>query len=87
MTLTHSPSSCSLSPCIRSKFRRQKPPPPVSGLIRTCNDDGITTTSCSSISPTLLKRKRPTRLDILIGSLTFSSNRSTPVAEDRWKDK
>ncbi|KAM0051198.1 putative protein-serine/threonine phosphatase [Helianthus debilis subsp. tardiflorus] len=86
LTLTHSPSSCSSSPSSPFKFRLQKPPPPVSGLIRTCNDHGTTTTSCSSISPTLLKRKRPTRLDIPIGSLTFSGDRSTPVVEDRWKE-
>ncbi|KAI3682493.1 hypothetical protein L1987_82516 [Smallanthus sonchifolius] len=81
-----SPSSCSSSPSSSFKFRLQKPPPPVSGLIRSSNDDGPT--SCSSTSPTLSKRKRPTRLDIPIGSLSFSADRSTPCAtvEDRWKE-
>ncbi|KAL8215193.1 hypothetical protein R6Q57_004642 [Mikania cordata] len=76
-----SPESSS-SPSSPFKFRLPKPPPAVSGLIRTANEDGST---CSSTSPMLLKRKRPTRLDIPIGSLSFSTGRTT-VAEDRWQD-
>ncbi|KAK9057558.1 hypothetical protein SSX86_022394 [Deinandra increscens subsp. villosa] len=69
-----SPESCSPSPASSFKFR---PPAPVSGLIRSCNEDGPT-------SPTLLKRKRPARLDIPMGCLGFSGDRST--AEDRWRE-
>ncbi|KAL8213902.1 hypothetical protein R6Q57_003351 [Mikania cordata] len=78
-----SPESCSSSPSF--KFRLQKPPPPVSGLFRASNDDGPA--SCSSTSPTQLKRKRPTRLNIPVASLSFPADRSTPCAvEDRWKE-
>ncbi|KAI3526261.1 hypothetical protein L1887_05507 [Cichorium endivia] len=86
LTLTHSPTASSSSPKSSFKFRLQKPPPPTSGLIRASNDDGPT--SCSSTSPTFLKRKRPTRLAIPIAPLSFSADQSTPcaVAEDRWKE-
>lgn len=72
-----SPSSCSSSPASPFKFRLQRPPTPVSGLIRTSNED-----------VTVLKRKRPTKLAIPIGSLTFCVDRSTPapVPEDRWQE-
>ncbi|XP_076957245.1 putative protein phosphatase 2C 25 [Bidens hawaiensis] len=72
-----SPTSCSSSPSSQFKFRLQRPPPPVSGLIRTSNED-----------VTVLKRKRPTKLAIPIGSLTFCVDRSTPApaVEDRWKE-
>ncbi|KAK1428659.1 hypothetical protein QVD17_17498 [Tagetes erecta] len=81
------PSSCSSSsPSSPFKFRLQKPPPSVSGLnrsvvVQSSNDD-------VNISPTVLKRKRPSRLDIPIGSLSFSGDRSTPctAVEDRWKE-
>ncbi|KAK1426850.1 hypothetical protein QVD17_15530 [Tagetes erecta] len=65
------------------KFRLQKPP---SGLFRASYDDE--SPSCSSNSPTQLKRKRPTRLNIPIASFTFPVDRSTPetTAEDRWKE-
>ncbi|XP_071687839.1 probable protein phosphatase 2C 25 [Rutidosis leptorrhynchoides] len=81
LTLTHSPSSCSSSPSSSFKFRLQKPP---SGLIRASNEEGPTL--CSQ---TLLKRKRPTRLDIPVASLSFCADRSTPApvtAKDRWKE-
>ncbi|XP_076936640.1 putative protein phosphatase 2C 25 [Bidens hawaiensis] len=72
-----SPSSCSSSPSSPFKFRLQRPPTPVSGLIRTSNED-----------VTVLKRKRPTKLAIPIGSLTFGVDRSTTAAavEDRWQE-
>ncbi|KAK9069102.1 hypothetical protein SSX86_013218 [Deinandra increscens subsp. villosa] len=90
LTLTHSPSSCSSSPSTSFKFRLQKPPPPASGLFRASNDE-VPTTTCSSASPTQLKRKRPTKLNIPITSLSFSVDRSTPCAaekavEDRWQE-
>ncbi|XP_071720014.1 probable protein phosphatase 2C 25 [Rutidosis leptorrhynchoides] len=81
LTLTHSPSSCSSSPSSSFKFRLQKPP---SGLIKASIEEGPT-----SCSPTLLKRKRPTRLDIPVASLSLCVDRSTPApvtAEDRWKE-
>ncbi|KAI3667760.1 hypothetical protein L6452_42829 [Arctium lappa] len=86
LTLTHPPSSSSVSPSSSFKFRLQKPPPsPASGLIRDSNDD--LPVSCCSTSPTLLKRKRPTRLDIPALTSGFCDGRSTPaVAEDRWKE-
>ncbi|XP_076956651.1 putative protein phosphatase 2C 25 [Bidens hawaiensis] len=81
-----SPESCSSSPSF--KFRLQKPPPPASGLFRGLNDDVTSTCSSVSVSPTQLKRKRPTRLNIPVASLTFSADRSTTesTVEDRWKE-
>ncbi|KAJ9543394.1 hypothetical protein OSB04_023101 [Centaurea solstitialis] len=89
LTLTHSPSSSSVSPSSSSfKLRLQKPPPPISGLIRASNDELTNTCSSSSTSPTLLKRKRPTRLHIPVTPGGFSADRTTPAAaaEDRWKE-
>nr|XP_043611073.1 probable protein phosphatase 2C 25 [Erigeron canadensis] len=76
LTLTRSPSSPSSS----FKFRLQKPLTPVSGLIRASNEDGPT------CSPTLLKRKRPTRLDIPVGSFCVDRSTPAPAMEDRWKE-
>ncbi|PWA45893.1 protein phosphatase 2C family protein [Artemisia annua] len=79
-TLNLSPSS---SPSSSFKLRFNKTLHPVSGLFKTCNEDGQST----STSPTLLKRKRPTRLNIPVASLSVSVDRSTPrMAEDRWKE-
>ncbi|KAM0064138.1 putative protein-serine/threonine phosphatase [Helianthus debilis subsp. tardiflorus] len=77
LTLINSPS-----PSNSFKFRLQKPP--VSGPFRASNDD---VPNCLSTSPTQLKRKRPTRLNIPVAPLSFSADRSTPCAvEDRWKE-
>lgn len=72
LTLTHSPSKTSSSPSSPSSplriLRLQKPPP--SNLIRASNTD------CSS---TVLKRKRPTRLDLPVASMNFGNFPVTPA--------
>lgn len=76
-------STLNLSPSSSFKQRFNKTLHPVSGLFKTCNEDG----QSASTSPTLLKRKRPTRLNIPVASLNVSVDRSTPrMAEDRWKE-
>ncbi|KAI3678509.1 hypothetical protein L6452_37804 [Arctium lappa] len=86
LILTHSPSSSfsSHSSAAAFKFRLQKPLPPASGLVRESNDGGPTTTS-----PTLSKRKRPTKLAIPVASFSFSGGGAPSLAaavEDRWKE-
>ncbi|KAG5603086.1 hypothetical protein H5410_034456 [Solanum commersonii] len=73
LTLTHSPSKTSASPSSPSSplriLRLQKPPP--SNLIRASNTD------CST--STVLKRKRPTRLDLPVASMSFGNFPVTPA--------
>ncbi|KAM7501786.1 hypothetical protein LguiB_000690 [Lonicera macranthoides] len=65
-----------LSPSSGLKLRLLKPPAP-SGLIRASNDEGS--------SPTLLKRKRPARLDIPVANLGFCGvPASLSALEERW---
>lgn len=61
-----------LSPSSGLKLRLQKPPTP-SGLIRASIDEGS--------SPTLLKRKRPARLDIPVANLGICG--VPPTVEER----
>ncbi|PHU16212.1 putative protein phosphatase 2C 25 [Capsicum chinense] len=75
-TLTASSSSPSSSPSSPLRILRiQKPPP--SNLIRT-GTTTATTTGCSSTS-TVLKRKRPTRLDLPVVSMSFGNFPVTPA--------
>ncbi|KAL3530903.1 hypothetical protein ACH5RR_010225 [Cinchona calisaya] len=68
-TIKNPSSSSSPSSPFRG-LRLQKPPPSSSGLIRNSSGSGST-------SPSILKRKRPARLEIPIVSLGFGN---TPVA-------
>ncbi|KAI7742261.1 hypothetical protein M8C21_024770 [Ambrosia artemisiifolia] len=77
-----SPESCSSSP----SFKFRLPKSPVTGIFRASNDD---VSNCLSNSPTQLKRKRPTRLNIPIAPLSFSADQLMTVetaVEDRWKE-
>ncbi|KAK3007012.1 hypothetical protein RJ639_016209 [Escallonia herrerae] len=79
--LTHALSPAS---ALKLRLQSQKPPPQTSGLIRD-SDDGAST---SSSSPTVLKRKRPARLDIPVASLSFGGGgpATASAAEERGRD-
>ncbi|CAL5424605.1 unnamed protein product [Camellia sinensis] len=83
LTLTNSPSSPSLPSSPSSPLRLLRLQKPPSGLNRASSDAVISTSS--SISPTLLKRKRPARLDIPISSVGFvaAGGPRTPAVERR----
>ncbi|XP_010253791.1 PREDICTED: probable protein phosphatase 2C 25 [Nelumbo nucifera] len=70
-----SPSSSS-SPSSPFTLRFQKP---LSGL-RACKEGLISVDSVPSSSASLLKRKRPAKLDIPVSSLSFSAATATPAA-------
>lgn len=74
LSLAHSPSSSPSSLATPFKLRLQKPP---SGLIRASNDEGASNLSSAASTPTLLKRKRPGRLDIPVASLSFCGEAET----------
>ncbi|KAE9460999.1 hypothetical protein C3L33_07103, partial [Rhododendron williamsianum] len=81
LTLTHSPSSSSLSssPSSPLRFRLQKPP---SGLNRACGDGG----AGPSTSPTVSKRKRPARLDIPVMSFFGAETPAAAAAGERREE-
>ncbi|KAL6956778.1 protein-serine,threonine phosphatase [Sarracenia purpurea var. burkii] len=83
LTLNHSPSSSRSSSLLSSptspfRLRLQKPP---SGLIRASNDGEVSTSSPA----TLLKRKRPARLDIPISPIGFCGAGAQTPAGDRME--
>ncbi|CAK9164189.1 unnamed protein product [Ilex paraguariensis] len=80
-SLARSPSSSSLSSSPSSPLRLIRLQKLPSGLIRASNDVPSSSVT-NSTSPTLLKRKRPARLDIPIVSTGFGNCPATPAVTE-----